>query len=328
MKLFYLMIIMILNFNLLSIEIINNKYVIVDVDNLFLRESPGIKSKIITKFKKGDILKIISVEKNISVVNNIENYWYKVEKESQIGFVFGYYISKYKDNFIINDNEIIIINEKQAEINKIDFISYNLAKKIKKQKKIEDKEINYQQVDNLNNKILIIKDIMGIEDSECLIKKFRIYNSNGKEIYDFEGYPLIYYVDNYDYIIINKTKDSISFLNEIEILNTNGNMIKKIKFDMGLLYNEEAQPINYFLFNLDKDKFIWINNSKIMVINLNNLSFNIKNINIKDIDIKNDIVTLAKSPAEKEKKLYILINYLIKKDNYKLKRLEFIFEKL
>ena len=129
MKLFYLMIIMILNFNLLSIEIINNKYVIVDVDNLFLRESPGIKSKIITKFKKGDILKIISVEKNISVVNNIENYWYKVEKESQIGFVFGYYISKYKDNFIINDNEIIIINEKQAEINKIDFISYNLAKK-------------------------------------------------------------------------------------------------------------------------------------------------------------------------------------------------------
>ena len=80
-------------------------------EGLRLRQEPNVNAQILYKFSFGDEIRILEVRydnhKYINTVNDIKNYWWKVEiKDNIIGWVFAEYIGY---PYYKNENDLIAI---------------------------------------------------------------------------------------------------------------------------------------------------------------------------------------------------------------------------
>jgi hypothetical protein len=97
---FYLLILLVFNIIISSCENINNKPIEMWINaksGLNLRESSTTNSDIIDTIPFKERVIIIDKDKLITEIDGLVNTWYKVEWNSKKGWVFGAYLSLYKD---------------------------------------------------------------------------------------------------------------------------------------------------------------------------------------------------------------------------------------
>lgn len=70
-------------------------YGVVTVNRLRFRTSNDMHAKTIRYLDQGVIIDIIAKDESRSFVNELDDYWYKVEFNGTVGWVFGYYIEIY-----------------------------------------------------------------------------------------------------------------------------------------------------------------------------------------------------------------------------------------
>lgn len=87
-------------------------------DNVRLRETPN--GKVIANLNKYETIQILEKSKDKSIINNISEYWFKVNTNSnKVGWVFGYYISSKETNkigILKNPRKVEIDNLANTEI--------------------------------------------------------------------------------------------------------------------------------------------------------------------------------------------------------------------
>jgi len=93
---------------------------IAPIDGINLYSNPNISSIIITSIPQNTSLLIIEMNETPEAIDNINDYWYKVDTGKETGWVFGYYLSdkpvksKIKNTKIANmlaDNKISVSND-------------------------------------------------------------------------------------------------------------------------------------------------------------------------------------------------------------------------
>ncbi|TGM73133.1 SH3 domain-containing protein [Leptospira mtsangambouensis] len=77
-------------------------------DNINLRESNNINAKVLKKLSIGDSVKIITKTNQILEQNSVKEYWYQVQLEKEIGYVWGGLLADY--SFEWNDKTILARN--------------------------------------------------------------------------------------------------------------------------------------------------------------------------------------------------------------------------
>ncbi|OHD14756.1 MAG: hypothetical protein A2086_07015 [Spirochaetes bacterium GWD1_27_9] len=77
-----------------TFELIKNQNAVVIGEGLRLRKEPNANSQILYRFSFGEEIKVIEVKQDkYETINDIINYWVKVETNNIIGWVFGAYIA-------------------------------------------------------------------------------------------------------------------------------------------------------------------------------------------------------------------------------------------
>ncbi len=71
---------------------VQSNWAIVTSSHLRLREKPDTESKALATLFRGSVLEIISKEPAKDVVEDEENYWYKISYDGLTGWIFGSYI--------------------------------------------------------------------------------------------------------------------------------------------------------------------------------------------------------------------------------------------
>jgi hypothetical protein len=250
---------------------------IATVDNLLIREKPGLNFKVIGKLHIGDIIEVHSISKSKMLVNNINDYWYEVSFGKIKGYVFGFYIIPFEDNTILNCERTGIIfflkpnNYQKYNSHTIEYI--NLMKKHKTYYEIN--EFNYQFVKIINNSILSLTDIKApTETGYYEIKGTRIFNSTGAEIKKYSAFKCkIMYSTKHDYVIIIPDKsydEGQRYINRLEIINSKGKMIfnSNTKQYVALDNNSDYFPDNFFYIDKNEKYFIWSVPSKLLLLDL------------------------------------------------------------
>lgn len=77
-------------------------------DNVNLRETNNINAKVLKKLSIGDSVKILTKTNQILEQNSVKEYWYKIQSEKEIGYVWGGLLSDY--SFEWNDKTILARN--------------------------------------------------------------------------------------------------------------------------------------------------------------------------------------------------------------------------
>jgi hypothetical protein len=188
-----ILILLIFNFNLFPIDD-NTIYYISKINNLNLRESPGIKGKIIRLIKEKEKLEFIEKGQD-DTINGIKGVWIKIKTEkNEMGWCFDAYLELYKNKGIKKlktDLEIMGYKGKIKEIT----IKYTYNDKT-----IDRYDINGNLVDgesyNGNNEIkeryIYKRDENGNkyvynEKGELQNKTIYIYNEKGN-IIEYDSY--------------------------------------------------------------------------------------------------------------------------------------------
>lgn len=240
----------------------------ISLDNLLLRKGPSKKDDVLLKLHKGDILDIISSSKEISKINDMEDYWYNVRVNNKIGYVYGFYISPIDTSpFVISEKNglILFINKNKKIINELKFRSnYQETQSIKKDG-VTRKDLLYDIPEIIDN-FLIIKNVSGWYQSEYVINYYLIFNKVGKKICKINDFPILCISNKNKYLLLNIINKKES---KIDIYSFDGILIKSIKN----LKNNQTVEVNNdkFLFDKSEKYFIWVSNTSVLIVNLKNL---------------------------------------------------------
>ena len=300
-------------------KITTDKAVVV-VDNLNFRESPEIKAKSIGKLNTGDIVEIISIEKNKSQIGAMKDYWYKVKFKKQEGYLYGFFLSEYRDNHIVINNKngvLLFLDSANNLISKKEYLSYYLVKeKLKTNKETEKKA---EIVSIINDKFAVVKTIyFYYVDSEFLISDYTIYTKDGAEIVNEKGIPFVYYSKKFSYLILNKAilgkNNRTEYLNKINIYSLSGKPVKELSVKMQSKYKDEFNR-NEIMLNNTSDRFIWVNSSKAMILDLKRFKVNYTEFKeITKYDPKKVLINLEKVKLKKDKLNIVLLPFNFQED--------------
>ncbi|MCG8572389.1 MAG: SH3 domain-containing protein [Spirochaetes bacterium] len=255
---------------------IDTKSAMIVVNNLNFRSSPNLKSKSLGKLMIGDIVEIISIDDNKSKIDSMEDYWYKVKHNNKNGYVFGFFLSEFDSSKIIKNEKngiVIFLDDKNKVVSSVEYESY-YGKKTESEASNQSKN-NAQIAELINDNFVILKNIyFYYSGSEYITESFKIYGKDGKEITSADGLPYVFYSNYVKYLIVIKALNvesyKVQFQNEIEIYSIDGELVKNLKVDMTSKYKDEFNK-NDFILSDKEDKFLWVNNTKALVLNLKNI---------------------------------------------------------
>jgi len=252
---------------------INPGTAIVMVDNLMLRSLPKRGSKALYSLKKGTLIDVLSAQKERAEVDGLSDYWYHVRYKGIKGYVFGYYISPYKNSFIISEkNGVIFFVNNNKIVNEIKYNSMDEEiKKIEKNKDAKDNAFTAEIANIIDDNLLLIKKVSGWYSSEYFVISYIIYDKKGRIIISQDGYPVLSKVASKRLVIVNKAKQvsahEINYLNEILLINYDGKILKNFKINYRRIY--EYKGFNdSFLISKNNNYYIWVTNSACIIIDL------------------------------------------------------------
>ena len=270
---------------------IQSKHAYAAADNLRVRDMADIQSNILGKLKIGDIVTIISSSDNISNVNGISDYWYKMKSNNLEGYVFGYYLNDLEKNKILisNHNGSIIFRDDTGKILGVKrFVSsdqsfYSAMTKYKTTQNVPaDFYLDFQSATSVKDSIITLLYLVGPIASEGWIIKYEIYNMQGNLIYaEPDYYPEIFYSEKHKYIFIingTATDTEYNYGKLLKLINTDGKKIKSIETSPKFVAtaHEDNESQNAFLLDKNEEYFFWSTPGQLLILDLNNLQYKIE----------------------------------------------------
>ncbi len=77
---------------------------IINGDNVNFRDAPNLDAKIIGRLSKYSLVEIVEQNKKEEIINDQNNYWYKIKLNGKVGYVWGKSISTPKKHIYDNDD--------------------------------------------------------------------------------------------------------------------------------------------------------------------------------------------------------------------------------
>jgi hypothetical protein len=294
------------------------------VDNLFLRKGPGKQDEVIMKLKKGDFLEIISHEPKIALVNDMEDYWYKVRTGGKMtGYVFGYYIAPVEIPFTISEKlGVVLFFNNRKVVNEVSYNSlFQETGKVSKNK-VEKKDIAYDIPQNINDSFMLIKSVAGWVQSEYTVISYSIFDRFGKKICTNKGYPLVALSYKNRFLLINKAENketyNITNMNQLDIYSFEGKFVKSINYSKikpGTCFDPDTDKI---LFDRNEIYYIWITNTSALIINLKSFNCDIFNYDFSKFNEDENFFMFKKAVIdEKSRMLIVTLDVFPKKNDIK-----------
>jgi hypothetical protein len=69
----------------------------VNDDNVNLRENPSLDNKIINRINSNEIVRVLDISEETMEIDNMIDYWFKIEHENIEAWIYGYYLDFLKE---------------------------------------------------------------------------------------------------------------------------------------------------------------------------------------------------------------------------------------